>query len=132
MARLPGESAERLADYFVAYLFDQYRGARHVRRIASWVGLIVLGIERLAGRDWGIPRSRQLEFNYARMRFKAKYNHRAGRRGGIDIVEVLPGRGSPEGRTVTSITNLRAAEDFYNGAPRVFGEFLGGSRAAAG
>jgi hypothetical protein len=65
MARLPGEPAERLADYFVTYLFDQYKGSRHVRRVASWVGLVILGIEKVVGQDWQIPRSRQLEFDVA-------------------------------------------------------------------
>lgn len=34
MEKLP-VSAERLSDHFVSYLFDQYQGARHVRRVAS-------------------------------------------------------------------------------------------------
>ncbi len=32
--------SERLADYFVNYLFASYQGARHVRRVASWVDLV--------------------------------------------------------------------------------------------
>jgi hypothetical protein len=123
MARLPGASAERLANHFVSYLFEDYQGSRHVRRIAAWVGLIVLGIERAAGQDWGIPRSRQLHFSFANRKFKAKYNHQAGPRGGIDIVEVLAGRGAPEGNTVISIQNLADAEDFYNRAPSVLQSF---------
>jgi hypothetical protein len=38
---------EALADYFVRYLFEEYHGTRHVRRIASWVGFVVKGIERV-------------------------------------------------------------------------------------
>ena len=36
--------SERLADYFINYLFDVYHGTRHVHRVASWVGLIVLAV----------------------------------------------------------------------------------------
>ena len=127
MPKLPGGSAEKLADYFVSYLFTKYKGTRHVRRIASWVGLIVLGIDKLSDQDWAIPRSRQLEFKYAGRRFKAKYNHLVKPRGGIDIVEVLPGKGSPEGKTVVSIPDLDQAENFYNEAPAMFKAFISGS-----
>ena len=37
--------------------------------------------------------------------------HHAGPRGGIETVEVLPARGSPEGDLVVPITNLGEAED---------------------
>ncbi len=124
MARLAQASAELLADHFVNYLFDEYLGSRHVRRVASWVGLIVLGIQRVAGNNWNIPRNRQLAFEFQRRSFKAKFNHQAGSRGGIDVVEILPGRGSPEGATVASITSLQGAEDFYNRAPLILQQFI--------
>jgi hypothetical protein len=124
MAQLARVSAELLADHFVNYLFDEYRGSRHVRRVASWVGLIVLGIQRVAGNNWKVPRNRQLRFEFQGRSFKAKYNHRAGTRGGIDIVEILEGRGSPEGETVASVTNLREAENFYNSAPVLLRRFV--------
>ena len=38
---------ERLVDNFIAYLFENYADSLHVRRIASWVGLIVLAIDRI-------------------------------------------------------------------------------------
>lgn len=110
---------ERIADHFIAYLFDEYPHNNHVRRVSSWVGLIVLGIEKLADRRY-IPRSRQLRFEYDGRSFKAKFNHRAGPRGGIDIVEIDEGRGSPEGRTICSITNLIEAAYFYDTPERLF------------
>jgi hypothetical protein len=113
MPRLVGAASEKLADHFVNYLFEEFQGVRHVRRVASWVGLIVLGIEKLSSGKWRIPRDRQLRFEYKGQSFKAKYNHATGPRGGIDIVEILPGRGSPEGRTVVSISSLAEAEQFY-------------------
>jgi hypothetical protein len=66
----------------------------------------------------------RLQFNVGGTRLKAKYNHRTGPRGGIQILEVLPGRGSPEGRTVVSITNLREAAKIYRRAPGIFRRFL--------
>jgi hypothetical protein len=114
MAQLQGAPAERLTTHFVDYLFEDYRGSRHVRRVAAWVGFLVLGIERLSHAQWKVPRQRQLFFSYKDRRYKAKYNHASGSRGGIDIIEVLPGRGSPEGSTVRSIKSLAEAEQFYS------------------
>jgi hypothetical protein len=116
--KLEDVGSERIADYFVSYLYAQYPGDMHVRRVASWIGLIVLGIDKLADRRY-IPRSRQLRFEYDGRTFKAKFNHHAGtgsglKRGGIDIVEIVEGRGSPEGSTVCSITNLAEAARFYD------------------
>ena len=47
MTKLADATPERIADHFVNYLFAEYYGDRHVRRVAFWVGLIVLGIEKL-------------------------------------------------------------------------------------
>jgi hypothetical protein len=113
MPKLQSAPAERVASHFIDYLFDDYQGSRHVRRVAAWVGLLVLGIDNLARAKWKVPRQRQLEFSYRGARYKAKYNHKAGPRGGVDIVQVLPGRGSPEGATVRSMRSLRDAERFY-------------------
>ncbi len=118
MAHLANASSDRLSDYFVDYLFDEYRGSRHVRRVASWVGLIVLGLQHLVRANWKVPRRRQLAFEYKGTTYKAKYNHSTGPRGGIDIVEVLPGRGAPEGRKMRSIRNLQDAERFYEDCAR--------------
>ena len=41
--------AERFADHFVSYLFDQYQGSRHVRRVASWIGFIIIAVDKIAG-----------------------------------------------------------------------------------
>ena len=119
MPKLADASAERIADHFVNYLFDEYQGSRHVRRVASWVGLIVLGVEKLEGSR-NVPRTRQLRFEYDGRSFKAKYNHKSGPRGGIDIVEIGPGRGSPEGKTVGAIRNLEEAARFYNKPAALF------------
>ena len=64
-------------------------------------------------------------FEFAGRSFKAKFNHRAGAgtgfsRGGIDIVEIGPGRGAPELATVHSITNLEEAAKFYDNPAKVF------------
>ncbi len=64
----------RLSDEFVNYLFEKYHDNRHVRRVASWIGLIVLGIDKVAD-DWKIPRARQLEFSVGPNLYKARYDH---------------------------------------------------------
>jgi hypothetical protein len=103
---------DRYSDHFVNYLFDTYRGSRHVRRIATWIGFILKAIER-AGGEISLSRTRQLQFTYGEDRFKVRYNHAVGQRGGIEIIEVLPLQGSPEGRTVATVTDLSKAEDLY-------------------
>jgi hypothetical protein len=122
--RLEDVGSERIADHFISYLYEEYPGDMHVRRVASWVGLLVLGIDKLADRRY-VPRSRQLRFEYDGRSYKAKFNHHAGtgrglKRGGIDIVEIMDGRGSPEGNTVRSITNLAEAAAFYDDPASAF------------
>jgi hypothetical protein len=105
-------SAERMADAFVNYLFDHYRGSRHVRRVASWLGLLVLGIEKIKD-NWWIPRQRQLFFETKGHRYKVKYNHKLRPRGGVEIVQVGEGRGVPEIGTVLTIVSLDDAARFF-------------------
>jgi hypothetical protein len=105
---------ELLADYFINYLYSRYRGNRHVRRIASWVGLVVLSLLRAKGvTHINRRRTRQLAFEYMNRMFKVKFNHAAGPRGGIEITEFYSGQGEPEGKTVLQIKNLLEAEDVY-------------------
>jgi hypothetical protein len=106
-------SSERLADHFVSYLFDQYTGSFHVRRVASWVGFVVKAVEKVSNCSLRLEQKRQIMFDFAGYKFKVKYNHKTGSRGGLDIVEVLPGRGAPEGVALMHITNLADAEDCY-------------------
>ncbi len=105
-------SADRMADEFVNYLYDKYRGSRHVRRVASWLGLLILGLEKIKDK-WSIPRSRQLFFEADGHRYKMKYNHTIRPRGGIEIVEIGEGRGAPEIGSVMAITSLDDAARFY-------------------
>jgi hypothetical protein len=108
-----GASVELLADHFVNYLFDTYQGTRHVRGVATWIGFLLKGLENLPGSQLQQSRERQVRFDYANRRFKARYNHTVGTRGGIEIIEVLPGRGQPEGEVAVQITNLHEAEEVY-------------------
>jgi hypothetical protein len=106
-------SAERLATAFVDYLYDEYQGSRHIRRVPSWLGLLVLGVEKIKSGDWHIPRVRQLTFDVGDHRYKMRYDHHAGPRGGIQIVEIAKTQGSPEIRVVKTISSLADAEAFY-------------------
>ena len=112
------QSADAIAGHFVSYLYQEYGGNKHVRRVASWLGFIVLGLARITGLTLEIRRTRQLGFVYKNRKFKVKFNHGLGaakqfKRGGIEVVEILPERGEPRGGSVVEINNLMEAEDFY-------------------
>ena len=119
-----GDVAERVADHFVNYLFDTYRGSRHVRRVAAWVGFVVRAIERVSPDGFRQSRERQLVFTYGGRSFKVRYNHKAGSRGGIEVVEVLPGRGAPDGAVVAQATKLTEAEALYHDLDRRLKKFI--------
>ena len=122
---------EALAEYFVRYLFEEYHGTRHVRRIASWVGFIIKAIERVVGPNFERRRSRQIGFDYHGREFKVKYVHRTKGcpRGGVQIVEVLPGRGAPEGHVVVEIGSLADAERVYTTLGQTLNAFLAAHRS---
>jgi hypothetical protein len=106
-------SAERLATAFVDYLYDEYQGSRHIRRVAAWLGLLVLGVEKIKSGEWHIPRVRQLAFDVGDRRYKMRYDHHAGPRGGIEIVEIGKTQGAPEIAVAKIISSLADAEAFY-------------------
>ena len=106
-------SVELFANHFVTYLFEKYKGTRHVRRVASWIGFLLSAMARVAGKSLKQNRERQIVFAYRRRHFKAKYSHKTGPRGGIDIVEILPSRGSPEGKVAIHVKSLADAERTY-------------------
>jgi hypothetical protein len=117
-------SVDRLADHFVSCLFDRYQGMRHVRRVVAWIGLLLKAVERVSNGSLHINHSRQVVFEYRGRRFKVRYDHQASLRGGIDILEVLPGRGAPDGQRVIRITNLDEAEDAYHALENHLDDFI--------
>jgi hypothetical protein len=106
-------SADRVADHFVNYLFADFQGSMHVRRVASWIGLLTLTIDNLPKSRWWFSNARQLMFEFKNRRFKIKYNHRLKPRGGIEVIQVEAKPGSPEIKIVVSIGSLKEAEAFY-------------------
>ena len=96
----------------------------HVHRVASWIGMILKGIERSGAEKINFNRTRQLTFEYRGKKFKVRYNHQIRRRGGIEIVEILPGRGTPDGEVVFQARNIRDAEDIYLGLGRLLDQVL--------
>src|SRR5687767_10727471 len=101
---------EHVANYFAGYLYDHFNGIRHVRRVATWLGFLLKAIERLPAQEVGRFHSRQLAFTYRGRRFKVRYNHRIKPRGGIEFLELLPGRGAPNGKTAFTVSSLAEAE----------------------
>jgi hypothetical protein len=111
-------SAERMAEHFVNYMFEGYAGnARHVRRVAAWLGFLTLGIDKIRD-NWHGSNSRQLIFEKDGQKYKVRYNHGVRPNGGIEIVEVMDGRGSPDGVVVLQIGSLYDAARFYDN-PRI-------------
>ncbi len=105
-------SADRMAEEYLAYLFSEKAGNRHVRRVASWLGLLILGVEKIADR-WWVSHTRQLCFEASGKRYKVRFNHQLGSRGGIEFVEVQPSQGQPEIAVVKAIGDLGEAAAFY-------------------
>lgn len=111
---MPSSQSELLANAMVGYLFDQYRGARHVRRVASWIGFLICAFAKIRGGELKRNRSRQLIFEFKEQRWRLRYNHSLKPRGGIEIVEIQHSRGEPDGSVVATIRSLAEAEDFYS------------------
>lgn len=107
-------TASRIADHFSNYLFNRYSGnARHVQRVSTWLGLLILGVEKLNVK-WRLSRERQLVFERKGKRYKARYEHSIKPRGGIEFVEIAKTQGSPDIKTVVTIASLDDAKRFYD------------------
>lgn len=52
-------SADRMAEEYLAYLFKN-EPTTDTRRIASWLGLLILGIEKIKSKWWVSPYSSTL------------------------------------------------------------------------
>jgi hypothetical protein len=113
---MPGAQSDIEDGYklFVDQLFDQLKDSGHARRVATWAGFLLKAIERASDGNMEIGTARQLTFDYRDHCFKARYNHQAAFKGGIEIVEVLGVLGAFEdGTTVATITSLDEAEAVY-------------------
>jgi hypothetical protein len=115
---------DRIADHFVNYLFDEKQGSRHVHRVAAWIGFVLTGIVR-TGATVRINRKRQVVFEHHGHRYKVRYQHTIRPRGGLEVIQVLPGRGAPDGDVLLRIASLQDAEDAYRGKLR---RVLGGAK----
>ena len=104
-------SAEKVTEHFVAYICENKPDARHVRRVAGWLGFVVGGIDRLAD-DWGFMHERQFWFTVGSRKYKIRFNHRIGFRGGLQIVEMADWR--TDGRVALELRSQEEAEEFYN------------------
>ena len=86
-----------------------------MRRVASWLGFIARGIDKIKTR-WWVHTSRQVYFEYGGRRYKLKYLQKhegGGPCGGIGIVEVGATAGSPEIGVALVIKDMDDAERFY-------------------
>ncbi|HEY0283446.1 MAG TPA: hypothetical protein VGC27_12580 [Rhizomicrobium sp.] len=110
-------SAERMAEISLAKLFRHRVDSEHLRRVASWLGLLILGVEKIKDR-WWVSHSKQLCFEFDGRRFEARYNHRIEPHGGIEIVEVEPKSGKSDISVAKVIANLKDAAKFFR-SPRL-------------
>lgn len=117
-------SAELLADHFVNYLFDEYQGSLHVRRVTTWIGFLLKAVEKISGAEFTRNRVRQVLFDYKGRRFKVRFNHKVGRRGGIEFVEIRPGRGQPDGDIAVEVASLKDAETVYRDLRKQLNAFI--------
>ena len=69
--------------------------------------------------------------NYAGRHFKARYNHKVGTRGGIEIVEFSKRPGLPDMGVVVQIASLKGAEEVYSNLRIFLDEYLDVESAAA-
>jgi hypothetical protein len=105
-------SADRMTELFLAYLFKNRANDRHVRRVASWLGLLILGVEKIKDK-WWLSHSRQLCFEIGSKRYKARFDHKIGQRGGIEFVEIAKTQGQPDIRVARQISDLASAAAFF-------------------
>lgn len=63
-------SVERVANYLVGYIAQRYGDSQHVRRVASWLGFLLLGIDRLAPGAWWRAHTRQVRFEHEGAQFE--------------------------------------------------------------
>jgi hypothetical protein len=110
-------SAERMAEISLAKLFRNRTDSPQLRRVASWLGLLVLGVEKIKDR-WWVSHTKQLCFEFDGRRFEARYNPRLEPHGGIEIVEVEAKSGKPDISVAKAISNLKDAAKFFR-SPRL-------------
>ena len=105
-------SAEHMAEVYLAQLFRNKTDNPHLRLVASWLGLLILGIEKI--KDiWWVSHTKQLCFEFDGRRFETRYNHRLKPHGGIEIVEVELKPGKPDIGVAKVISNLKDAAKFF-------------------
>jgi hypothetical protein len=109
---MPEMSRDFVAQHFVNYMFDaeSLRHARHVQRVASWIGMVLLAIEHRKD-EWKFVNKRQLAFRVGDQWFKVRYQHEVRPRGGFQIVKMTDGR--TDGQVVKELGSLDDVERFY-------------------
>jgi hypothetical protein len=124
MRTKPVVSLDRAAEHFVNYLFEEYQGSKHVCRVLPWLGFLLFAVDRVADGGMARFRTRQMTFKYRGRKFKTKYDHHVGAKGGIVFVEILPGRGMRQGDVAVIVTNLKQARGVYKGLKTKLDRFI--------
>jgi hypothetical protein len=100
---------EQVCDKFVGYICENKATARHVRRIASWLGLVIYGIDQIAD-DWNFHYTRLFQFTSAGVTYTVRYIHKSPTlpRGGLQIEE------ASSYHVVLELRSLADAKAFYD------------------
>lgn len=106
-------TADFVCEHFLNYVFANRAGARHVRRVTAWIGMLTLAIEQKCD-EWAFHRSRQFVFRKGDQWYKVRYSHklRRGQRtvGGIQILKM---DGAHDGEVIRQFTSLDDVRHFY-------------------
>ena len=105
-------SAERMAEVYLAKIFPDQADNPHMRQVASWLGVLMLGVEKIKDK-WWVSHNKQLCFEFDGRRFKAQYNDRLEPHGGIEIIEVEAKTGQSDIGIAKVISNLKDAMKFF-------------------
>jgi hypothetical protein len=116
-------SPERLAGHFIDSALKAHPDRRGAWQLASWAGLVILGIEKLKGSVWKLSGGHQLRFEYEGRCFDVQFVPELSSEGGrIEIAEILPGPEGGEERLAATIASLSEAESFYREPATAFQE----------
>jgi len=101
---------ELIANHFVKVICEKKPRTKHVRRVASWIGFLVHGLDKI-GAKFEI-KNRQLRMLAGGRKYKVRFQHKlpvgGGIRGGIEIIEM------PSGIPVRQFRNLSECAAFYD------------------
>jgi hypothetical protein len=103
-------SLEMLSNHFLGVLSGK---SRHVQRVASWLGLVLVGLKNMRATDVRTYYKQRLRFCYRGKEYVLHYRHDLGGRGGLALYD------KATSRVVFEMCSMEDAERFYTSASSV-------------